>query len=152
LIQNNNKSTQHLVVVAAILTFITPLCATDLSPVGLWKTTDDKTGKPRGLVRVYEEKGKYFGRVEASLDPAEAKRVCSDCRDYRRNEPVIGMVIMREMRKDADGYNGGDILDPDTGAVYRCKFRMEDEGRKLVVRGFIGFSLFGRSQTWIRQP
>ena len=114
------------------------LCAADPGPAGLWRTTDDKTGKPKGLVRVYEEKGEFFGRVEASLDPARAKELCDLCRGDRRNKPVIGMVVMRGMRKEGDGYDGGDILDPDNGTVYRCKFHLEDRGRKLLVRGFIG--------------
>jgi uncharacterized protein (DUF2147 family) len=62
------------------------------------------------------------------------------------------MIVMRGLRKAGEYYNGGDILDPDTGSVYRCTFRIEDQGRKLIVRGFIGFSLFGRTQTWTRQP
>jgi uncharacterized protein (DUF2147 family) len=62
------------------------------------------------------------------------------------------MIVMRGLRKDGGEYNGGDILDPDTGSIYRCKLRIEDQGRKLIVRGFIGFSLFGRTQTWTRQP
>ncbi|MGA3025944.1 MAG: DUF2147 domain-containing protein [Bryobacteraceae bacterium] len=150
--QTNGKLIQHLGVVAAVFAAAVSLCAADLSPEGLWKTTDDKTGKPKGLVRIYQENGAFFGRVEVSLDPAKAKEVCDLCKDERRNQPVVGMVVMRNMRKNGDEYNGGDILDPDIGTVYRCKFRVEDQGRKLIVRGFIGFSLFGRSQTWVRQP
>ena len=160
--QKNGKRVQHLGVVAgrlaarlaafALLVSAVSLCAADLSPEGIWKTTDDKTGKPKGLVRIYQENGAYFGRVEVSLDPARAKEVCDLCKDERRNQPVVGMVVMRNMRRNGDEYTGGDILDPDIGTVYRCKFRVEDQGRKLLVRGFIGFSLFGRSQTWVRQP
>ncbi len=143
---------QHPAVVAAILGSALSLFAADLSPEGLWKTTDDKTGKPKGLVRVYRENGAFFGRAEAALIPEEANKVCELCTDERRNKPVVGLVIMRNMRKNGEEYIGGDILDPDNGTVYRCKFRMEDQGRKLIVRGFIGFALFGRSQTWVRQP
>jgi uncharacterized protein (DUF2147 family) len=128
------------------------LTAAELSPEGLWKTTDDRTGKPRGIVRIYQENGALYGRVEATLDPAEARQVCDLCTDERRNKPVVGMIVMRGLRKNGGEYNGGDILDPDTGSVYRCKLRIEDQGRKLIVRGFIGFSLFGRTQTWTRQP
>lgn len=144
---------QHLVVVV-VLGFMGSLCAAaaDFSPEGLWRTTDDRTGKPRGLVRVFQKNGVYFGRVESSIDPAEAKEVCSLCTDDRRNQPVVGMVFMRGMRKYGEEYVGGDILDPDSGMVYRCRFRIEDQGRKLIVRGFIGFAIFGRSQTWVRQP
>jgi uncharacterized protein (DUF2147 family) len=62
------------------------------------------------------------------------------------------MVIIRNMRKNGAEFSGGDILDPDNGSVYRCKMRLTDDGTKLIVRGFVGFSLLGRSQTWFREP
>jgi uncharacterized protein (DUF2147 family) len=120
------------------------------SPVGLWKTIDDKTGKAKALVRIYEEDGKLFGKIVSTLLP-NAKKVCEACSDERKGQPIIGMVIMRNMKADGGVYDGGDILDPDNGSVYGCKMHVED-GTRLVVRGFIGFSLLGRSQTWERQP
>jgi uncharacterized protein (DUF2147 family) len=121
------------------------------TPVGLWKTVDDKTGEPRGLVRVYEENGEIWGRIEATLKPEEAHEHCDKCTDERKGKPVIGMVIMRRLKRNGGEYTGGDILDPDTGAVYRCKLKMADDGRKLLVRGYLGISLFGRSQVWTRE-
>jgi len=126
--------------------------ATQPSPVGLWRTIDDKTKKPRGFVRIYEQDGALFGKIESSLDPKDADERCDKCTDDRKDKPVIGLVIMRGLRKNGDEYSGGDILDPDTGSVYRCKFRMVEQGRKLLVRGYLGLSLFGRSQVWIREP
>jgi uncharacterized protein (DUF2147 family) len=152
LAQTNGRRVQHLWVVASVFLCAVSLGAADVSPEGLWKTTDDRTGKPKGIVRIYQEKGVFFGRVEAALDPAEAKESCHLCKDDRRNKPVVGMVVMRGMRKSGNEYTGGDILDPDSGTIYRCKFWMEEQGRKLIVRGFIGFALLGRSQTWVRQP
>jgi uncharacterized protein (DUF2147 family) len=128
------------------------LYAADLqSPVGLWKTIDDKTGKPRAIVRIYVEDGKYFGKIEQSFTPGAASRVCSVCTDERKNQPIIGLLIVRNMAQRDGDYAGGDILDPDNGSVYRCKFHLEQGGIVLVVRGFIGFSLLCRSQTWQRQ-
>ncbi|HXC07394.1 MAG TPA: DUF2147 domain-containing protein [Steroidobacteraceae bacterium] len=121
------------------------------SPLGLWKTFDDKTGKPRALVRVYLQDGKYFGKIEQSFTPGAETRVCAVCTDERKNQPIIGLLIIRNVSLRDGEYGGGDILDPDTGSVYRCKFHLENEGAVLVVRGFIGFSLLGRSQTWRRQ-
>lgn len=69
----------------------------------------------------------------------------------RKNQPVVGMVILTGMRKNGSEYNGGEILDPDTGWVYRCKMRLVEGGKKLILRGYLGFSLLGRSQTWIRE-
>jgi uncharacterized protein (DUF2147 family) len=125
--------------------------AGSLSPLGLWKTFDDRTGNPRALVRIYLQDGRYFGRIEKSFMPGAEGRVCSACTDERKNQPILGLLIIRNMvLRDAD-YGGGDILDPDNGSVYRCKFHLEKDGTVLVVRGFIGLSLFGRSQTWQRQ-
>ena len=121
------------------------------SPIGLWKTVDDKTGMPRALVRVYTQDGKYFGRIEQSFTPGAQARVCSACVDARKNQPIIGLLIMRNVTLRNGEYGGGDILDPDSGSVYRCKFHLDKDGTVLVVRGFIGISLLGRSQTWQRQ-
>jgi uncharacterized protein (DUF2147 family) len=126
--------------------------AADLqSPIGVWKTVDDKTGMPRALVRIYVQDGKYFGKIEQSFRPGAESRVCSKCTDERKDQPIIGLLIIRNVILREGEFSGGDILDPDNGSVYRCKFHLENGGGVLVVRGFIGFSLLGRSQTWQRQ-
>jgi len=141
---------------AAAIVLLLPLlptlaCAADLhSPIGLWTTIDDSTGKPRGVVRIYQENGKLFGKLEKSFTPGAEARRCTKCADERKDKPVIGLVLIRNMSLDGDEYTGGDILDPDNGSVYRCKFKLEDGGKKLRVRGFIGFALFGRTQEWER--
>lgn len=127
------------------------LFAADPSPAGLWKTIDDKTGRARGFVRIYEQQGQLFGKIESSVTPEEAREVCSKCSGERRNKPVIGMVILSGMKKDGSEYDGGEILDPDTGRVYRCRMRLEENGKRLILRGYVGFSLLGRSQTWLRE-
>jgi uncharacterized protein (DUF2147 family) len=120
------------------------------TPAGRWRTFDDKTpGKPKSIILLYEEKGLLFGRVETLVDP-DAVKICDKCSDERKGRPVTGMVVVRRMKKDGDEYSGGDILDPKTGSVYRCKMRLMEHGSKLSVRGYLGFSLFGRSQTWTR--
>lgn len=124
-----------------------------LSPEGLWKTVDDHTGAPRALVRIYREGDAYFGRVEAGLVPEAAGERCTGCKDERKDQLIVGMVILRNLKleEDGDGFGGGDILDPESGSVYRCLLHVEGEGRRLNVRGYIGLSLFGRSQTWLRE-
>ena len=120
------------------------------TPAGRWRTFDDKiAGKAKAIIVLYEEKGLLFGRVETLVD-ADAVKICDKCSDERKGQAVTGMVVVRRMKKDGEEYTGGDILDPKNGSVYRCKMRLVDQGRKLSVRGYIGFSLFGRSQTWIR--
>jgi uncharacterized protein (DUF2147 family) len=124
--------------------------ADSATPAGLWRTFDDKTpGKPKSIILLYEEKGLLFGRVEKLVDP-DAVKICDKCSDERKGQKVTGMVVVRRMKKDGDEYTGGDILDPKNGSVYRCKLRLIDQGRKLSVRGYLGISLFGRSQTWTR--
>jgi len=134
-----------------LLLSVSALTAADPSATGLWRTVDDKTHKPRGLVRLYEHNGAIFGRIEASYDAKEAGERCEKCEGERRNQPVIGLVFLRNMKGKGPDYAGGDILDPDSGWLYRCKMTLEDGGKRLVVRGFLGFSLIGRSQTWYRE-
>jgi uncharacterized protein (DUF2147 family) len=129
-----------------------PALAAEPGIAGRWKTIDDKTGKPKGIVLIYEQKGEFFGKVESAIDPKDANQICDLCKDERKNQPVTGMVILRHLKRNGDEYGGGDILDPDNGSVYRCKARLVEGGKKLVLRGYIGISLLGRSQTWIREP
>ena len=129
-------------------------CAADFSsPVGLWKTIDDKTGKPGGLVRIFLADGQYQGRIEKIFpEPGEdPDPKCDKCDGPRRNQPVIGMTFMWGITKQGDDYQGGEILDPKTGKIYRAKMNLADGGKKLNVRGFIGFSLLGRTQVWDRE-
>jgi uncharacterized protein (DUF2147 family) len=121
------------------------------TPVGVWRTFDDRTGFERGLVVITETAGVLAGRVAGILHPREAERLCTQCEGARRNKPILGLTIITGMHHDGERWDGGEILDPQTGEVYRCVMRLEGGGTKLVVRGYIGFSLFGRSQTWIRQ-
>lgn len=130
--------------------FVTLLQASDLSPAGLWKTVDDKTGEPKGMVRIYEHNGAFFGKIEASLKAEDAKEHCDLCTDERKHKPIIGLVILRGLKKQGEEFSGGDILDPETGTVYRCKLRVLDHGKSLLVRGYVGVSVLGRSQTWLR--
>jgi uncharacterized protein (DUF2147 family) len=136
----------------AALPVVQPQAAVpSVSPVGLWRTFDDKTGKPGGLLRIYEQQGSFFARIEQSATPSDAARLCTACLDERKNKPFLGLVIMRNMKLGDGVYEGGDILDPRSGSIYGCKFRLEQGGSLLVVRGFVGISLFGRSQTWARE-
>jgi uncharacterized protein (DUF2147 family) len=127
--------------------------AADLSPVGLWKTIDDNTGQPRGLVRVSQANGEYQGKVEKIFPKSgeDPNPSCDKCDGARRSQPVIGMIILWGLTKQGDEYQGGEILDPENGKVYRAKMKLEDAGRKLHVRGFIGLSLLGRTQIWLRE-
>ena len=124
------------------------------SPAGLWRTIDDSSKKDKSLVRIVEANGVYTGKVEKIVDPDSPKdAVCKDCSDERKDKPVVGMTIVRNVKASADDKNvfeGGDILDPNNGKVYRVKLKLIDNGSKLDVRGYIGTPMLGRTQTWIR--
>lgn len=125
--------------------------AQDPTPVGLWRSIDDETGKPRALIRIYEQDGKLFGKVEDGLVKGESPdQVCDKCTDERKGMKKLGLVIIRNLVRDGDVWEGGDILDPDNGKVYRCRLRVVDDNRSLEVRGYIGFALLGRTQVWER--
>jgi len=123
------------------------------SPTGLWKTIDDKTGKERSSVRITETNGVFEGRVEKIYDQPgdDPQHLCKECEGERKDKPIIGMTILWGLKKDGEQYAGGEILDPKNGSIYRAKMKLLDGGKKLEVRGFIGVSLFGRSQTWLRE-
>jgi uncharacterized protein (DUF2147 family) len=119
---------------------------------GKWKTIDDETGEPKSIVEVFERDGKLFGKiVKLFRKPGEDQDpVCDDCEedDPRYMKKLIGMEILRNMERDGTEYDGGDILDPKNGKVYKCKIWVE--GKDLKMRGYIG--PFYRTQTWKREP
>ena len=124
----------------------------DQTAAGLWKSIDDKTGKPRSLIRISENNGEFSAAVEKGLlatDTGDA--VCDKCEGARKDQKIVGMTIMEGMKQSGSTYQGGTILDPNNGKTYKCKMKLDDTGKKLEVRGFIGVSLFGRSQTWTRE-
>jgi uncharacterized protein (DUF2147 family) len=120
------------------------------SPIGLWEAFDAHSGKATGRMRIYREGTLFFGRNVALSPSDRVGERCARCKDERRDEPMIGLVIMRNMRLDRDVYSGGDILDPSTGRVYSCEFRLTDGGQKMLLRGFLGVSFLGGTQVWRR--
>jgi uncharacterized protein (DUF2147 family) len=122
------------------------------SPVGLWQSIDDATGKPRAEIRISEAAGVLTGRIERSLlpTPVGAVLLCTLCQDDRKDKPLIGLDIIRQMKagSDAQTWEGGEILDPDKGKIFKLRLQLQEGGKKLQVRGYIG--PFFRNQTWIR--
>ncbi|MBP6378128.1 DUF2147 domain-containing protein [Chryseobacterium sp. HSC-36S06] len=113
---------------------------------GKWKTIDDETGQEKSIVEIFKKSdGKYYGKVtQLLIKPANPN--CVDCKDDRKNKPILGMEVVRGLKKDGNEFTGGTITDPKTGKTYKCTITRS--GDKLNVRGYIGFSLIGRSQTW----
>jgi uncharacterized protein (DUF2147 family) len=141
-------------VFATLLTLLALPAFGQPTPVGVWKTVDDTTGREKGLVRIVAENGVLTGRIEGNLDPsAPPNRICDLCTDERKGKPLLGLTILRSVRASTDEagvWDGGDILDPDTGKIYRVRLRPLKDGKELEVRGYIGLPLLGRTQIWIR--
>ncbi|HWP18159.1 MAG TPA: DUF2147 domain-containing protein [Burkholderiaceae bacterium] len=140
--------------IALACAFAAGAAAAQGTPVGLWKTIDDATKKEKSLVRITEAGGVLSGKVEKILDPeARPDAVCEKCSDERKNQPIVGLTIIRNVKKNPDDatlWDGGDILDPSNGKVYRVRLKPADGGRKLEVRGYVGAPLLGRTQVWQR--
>jgi uncharacterized protein (DUF2147 family) len=122
------------------------------SPVGFWRTYDDGDGRAASLVQIEEKNGQLEGHVIKLLARPghEVDAKCDKCEGENKNRPIAGMKILWDMRRDGDEFVGGKIFDPDSGNTYRCKMHIDD--KKLIVRGYLGIALFGRSQTWVREP
>jgi uncharacterized protein (DUF2147 family) len=122
------------------------------TPAGVWKTIDDETKKEKSLIRLTDNGGVVSGKLEKFLDPdTKADTVCDKCTDDRKDKPVMGMTLVRNAKQAADNpevWEGGDILDPKNGKVYKLRLKPLDGGKTMEVRGYIG--PFFRNQTWIR--
>ena len=116
---------------------------------GKWKTIDDETGKPKSIVEIFKKSdGKYYGRIVQLLAKPEHE-TCVKCSDDRKNKPLVGLEIIRGLKKDDEEFTGGNITDPKNGKTYKCTIT-KDGTEKLNVRGYIRFYLIGRSQTWYK--
>jgi uncharacterized protein (DUF2147 family) len=126
-----------------------PLFIFSQEVIGKWKTIDDVTGKEKSILEIYEKDGKIYAKVLRLLTPGEENKICEECSGDNKNKPIVGMIVIDGLTKDDDEWNGGTILDPKNGKVYKCYITLE-EANKLKVRGYIGFSLIGRTQYWYR--
>ena len=122
-----------------------------MSPVGVWQTIDDKDGTVKSEIRIVETAGVVSGKIDKILDPkAKQDDKCIECTDERKDQPILGMEIMRGLKKTEgkDLWEGGTILDPKNGKVYKATVTPIEGGKKLQMRGYIGF--FYRTQIWNR--
>ena len=117
---------------------------------GLWKAHDDK-GNPTGYIRILEENTFFTGVIEKGLESDKDEQFCTACQDERKNQKLVGMTMMKGVVVTGDKtYQGTEILDPFSGNTYRVKLQLKDAGQTLEVRGYVGLSLFGRTQIWKR--
>ena len=135
---------------AAALLAAATLAMAQATPAGLWRTIDDETKQERSLVRITEVGGVLTGKVEKVTDPTKQDSTCDKCSDARKDQKVIGMTIVEGVKKNPDEayWDGGTILDPNNGKLYKVRMTPKDGGKALEVRGFIG--PFYRNQQWLR--
>jgi len=124
------------------------------SPVGLWKTIDDASDQETAVVRIEERDGRLVGEIVEVLDTeARPDAVCGRCTDDRKDAPIVGLAIIRDVEPNGSAkgpWDGGEILDPNNGKTYRLRLALGDDGRTLQVRGYVGRPMFGRTQVWHR--
>jgi uncharacterized protein (DUF2147 family) len=145
-----------LMIAAALLSVIGagPTRAAEPTAAGLWQATDQESGKPSGWFLIRDHDGVYDGAiVKMYLKPGESPDVvCDQCTDDRRDKPWLGLDIIRGMKRDGLTYKDGTILDPRNGRIYNAMMTLTPDGQTLVVRGYLGISLFGQNQYWTRLP
>ena len=121
------------------------------TPVGLWKTIDDDGKTEKSLVRISESGGVLSGKIEKIFDASKQDSTCDKCTDERKDKPVLGMTILRNLKQDAedkDAWTGGEVLDPNNGKTYRARLKPIEGGKALQMRGYLG--PFYRTQVWQR--
>ncbi len=129
-----------------LLLLFTGLQAQAQSIIGSWKTIDDETNKAKSIIRIYKAtNGKFYGKVEKLLDKSGGENpLCDKCPDSRKNQPILDMVLIKDLEQDGNEWKNGKVLDPEKGKEYNCKLWIENG--KLQVRGYWG--VFYRTQTW----
>lgn len=139
-------------VIAAMFLSSSISFAQDLT--GTWQQIDDKTGSPKALIEMNKlNDGTYVGKItKVTPRPGYTPReTCVNCPEPYTNKPILGLDVIKGLKETApDNYAGGQVLDPLTGKIYNLKGRISTNGKRLTLRGYLGISAIGRSQTWLR--
>lgn len=126
--------------------------AQDLS--GLWLQIDDKTGSPKAIIEISQKSDGSFSGVINKVTPRPGytpKETCVNCPAPYTGKPILGLEVIKGLKSTTpNNYGGGRVLDPLTGKIYDLKGRISSNGKRLTLRGYIGISAIGRTQTWIR--
>ena len=134
--------------IALLLSFILIVSAINAqSIVGKWKTIDDETNEAKSIIEIFKRGDKFYGKIIDIINPSKRNNKCDLCPDSRKDQPILGMEIIKDLKQDGDEFEDGKILDPKNGKIYDCKIWLEDKNI-LNVRGYVAF--FFRTQTWLR--
>ncbi|HTV84338.1 MAG TPA: DUF2147 domain-containing protein [Dyella sp.] len=145
------KRLSQFTVAACLLLVSAVAWAANDTPVGTWRQIDDVTGKPKSIIQIVDNNGQLQAKVLQVIFSEDGPHpICKKCDGDRKNQPIEGMTIMWGVSKDGDVWDGGKILDPKSGTIYKVKLTLLDGGQKLDVHGYVGFALIGRSQIWER--
>jgi uncharacterized protein (DUF2147 family) len=137
----------HKITLALFLTFLAVTLQAQ-SALGVWKTVDDETGEAKSHIQVYEQNGQVFGKVVRLLKSSPDKK-CDKCPGERKDQPVLNMILLENMKSKGGYWQSGRILDPEKGKWYGCQLWLkEGDPNVLVVRGYLG--PFYRTQYWHR--
>jgi len=133
-----------------IITILFTLNANAQSVFGKWKTIDDRTGKPKAVINIYEYKGLLYGKVVKILEKGKEDALCTKCKGDRKDKPVMGMKIIEGLKKNDNGeWKGKTLFDPEQAMTFRCKLWLNPKNKnELKVRGYLAFIY--RTQTWIK--
>ena len=116
---------------------------------GKWNSFDEETNEIESVIEVYEKDGKAYAKIIKITDPERQDATCFKCKGKRKDQPILGMDILTGLKKKDDEWSGGKILDPKNGKEYKCYIKLLDDNT-LKLRGYIGFSLLGRTAIWKR--
>ena len=114
---------------------------------GAWNSFDEETNRLESVIEVYEKNDQVFAKIIKITNLENQGATCINCSGERKNTPISGMNILTGLKKDGDEWSGGKILDPKNGKEYKCYIQLLDENT-LKIRGYIGFSMFGRTAIW----
>ncbi len=137
---------KYLVLIYLLLTYSTQSNSVE----GIWITKDDITGKEKSEVLIYKNNGKLYGKIVNLLLPEDKGKLCTKCKGENKNKPIEGMIILNDLILEDEVWEDGTIIDPKSGKIYDCYLSFEKQN-VLKVRGYLGFSLLGRTQIWKRK-
>jgi uncharacterized protein (DUF2147 family) len=149
-------------VIAAIVSLNAAALAAPATPageptaIGLWEQVDEKSGKPESWFSIVEKDGVYVGTIVKMFqkpgDPPPESWRCTKCEGAEKDAPVLGLALIKGMKRTGLKYEDGTIMDPRDGTVYRALMELSPDNKRLEVRGYLGIALLGRSQMWNRLP